>query len=932
VTKKQRQAIAESFTLQFGEPDEGHAASEIDISDDVFVDDNFMWKNATAFLDDALPGKAAAPLEPAAPEPRDAPKVVTASGAAVGAAAFPKVTPVEDDLGQEDNVEPLVVDERQAGAMLRGPQDGVDVSQEDVPDDEQEPMVLDERQMAMVTAPDTAPDGDEAAFDEPDPSALRADPAEAILRRDLRRPRGADAPERVAVSGDDPAGALFVDDDDLSPVPLAAERGTKTPWIIYGTFGLGLAVVGVAAVGMLLQLGKTPAPVGSVTAEAAAPEAGEPAVLASVATTGGAASDGQAAIDQAAAGQGASQIDPQMNVLRLAVGPFVDSESNLSLPQARLANETYGAPVQVAMSEVGTPYVPDLRASLPASVTTEVLQGFDTVTEDIELVTVAADRIELDLSDQQGTGAPVEQVTLASIASVTVDPQVGGDAAPQLASVQSDAPEQNPQEARVSRSLFETITQMSEDAATMDATVLALRPLPGDLGGDAVSLAGFDAPIERAALVPLAQFDLVGETLAGLLKPEAPQSPVVAVRLALAELALAADPQEVATLRVAALAQETQLVQPAAFADVSTPEPNLPTPSIDTSRQLMAAVKLLEEETARVLAGKTARPEELSKAAQLVNGIETPLPVGTDEAAGASLQTVAQGAEAASPAVDTAIEPVKTDVTPTVVAEAEGAAVDVEPRAPLATLDQPQTAVRPQVEIADRPVQEPVQLAQTQGEAEPAPAPEQKAELNALAAIIETPAKWVSEATWTPELGFAVSPIERDGRKVLQVTQATDASVLPDWAATGAEILSVNGNSVESEDALISALLSRDLDADAGLASAVLEIRARAGLDPRMGRVTVPLWRGVTLGDGTKLSVRLDQGKWNTEVLSRETADVEGLRTGDILLRDFATKSKLAGPLDLEEVFEATTEAGETRVEFAVMRDGELASGGVSLK
>jgi len=59
VTRRDKRPAEESFTLQFGEPDEGGGTGEVYSSDNVVIDDHFMWNNTTAFLEDAKNGAAA---------------------------------------------------------------------------------------------------------------------------------------------------------------------------------------------------------------------------------------------------------------------------------------------------------------------------------------------------------------------------------------------------------------------------------------------------------------------------------------------------------------------------------------------------------------------------------------------------------------------------------------------------------------------------------------------------------------------------------------------------------------------------------------------------------------------------------------------------------------------------------------------------------
>jgi len=366
--------------------------------------------------------------------------------------------------------------------------------------------------------------------------------------------------------------------------------------------------------------------------------------------------------------------------------------------------------------------------------------------------------------------------------------------------------------------------------------------------------------------------------------PDLSVAPIVAVRLASADGRVAPDDRSTDSLvDVRAPISRPTLAEPIKIARAAIPEPNLPRPQIDVSGALLLAARAAEAEAARLRAQEAALVREQAaalKAAQAAKDAQ-----------------IARDAEINAPVVETPVVEAPAVEEPVVEEPVVVAIVDQD----LVVTDSPKA-----VEDMIVPVQAEI--------AKPAPSGE-----------------WVAQANWVPALGFSVSEATQNGRGVLEVIEVDESSVLPNWAGNGSSIVSVNGIAVERETAFLDEMLSGAGDATDGEVGATMMIRARPGLNPRTAKIDVPVTRFVRLGDGTELSIRPLGQKWVVEVVSVAKVDLEGLQIGDVLLRDFMTKSNLRTPMALEELFAAMGEAGETRVEFAVMRGGELTSGGVSL-
>lgn len=855
MTRKNRQPVEEAFTLQFGEPDDGVPDSEeVFSSDDPDLDDQFMWRNAAALLmDGGLPpssGEVPETIKDAVADASDAlqgdtpPKTPVQVDADVpgGPAVQDPLYPIEP-IADEFDEEPVVVDERFDEPVLSGPQAQPYVASEP---DADELEVLDERQAAMITTPDAPGDAEQTfvagAIAAGGASELRADPDASVFPRQQQDVPGFH-------EGDEQA-PLFAKDAVEAPTAISPmSTGRKAPWVLYGTLAAGVAVLGVAFVGMILQLDR--------------PQAETPVEIA--ATTGTPAQGNATPI----ADDG--EVEAQMRVLRLAVGPFYDGKSRVQ-PYDGDPLVTYVLPTDISRSMPDAGFVPpEVRQdTVTVATQTETLGDGTAPALEQAVVTVTEDRIEIDLTDEADAEQPLIALNSAAEASTAIDPAVKVADAPELKTLDTPVIE-SPEAARVAQELSAAIEIAEADLRSFQSLWSGVAaPEATSFDGSAPNA---DADVVRAALLNLPAYDLEKASQANFLPPVATRAPLVAVRLVAANSGGATEGIALpAVIGTEQLPSRGSVPEPIS-AQVA-PDPNLPTASIDVSRELAAA-----------LAAKAEAEERL--AAALARASEPP--------------------KAVAPAVTEA--PVIVQQEDVVVA-----APTIEPAPPADTAAQ-----------EEQPVIAAITPEQVTLEAVAAAVPATTQE------TASGPKSWVQSGAWMPDLGIETVQTTLEGRPVLEVIAIKDDSVLPDWVQVGSLLVRVNGEAVGKSADMVAALTDRSRSLETGRVAGLFEIVVRKGLDPRTARIEVPVWRRVVLGDETEVAMRAKGSKWEATVVASGQTQSDGLQSGDILLRDFATKSNLRTPMALEEMFAAMADGDANRVDFAIMRAGELGSGGVSL-
>ena len=184
----------------------------------------------------------------------------------------------------------------------------------------------------------------------------------------------------------------------------------------------------------------------------------------------------------------------------------------------------------------------------------------------------------------------------------------------------------------------------------------------------------------------------------------------------------------------------------------------------------------------------------------------------------------------------------------------------------------------------------------------------------------------VAQARWVPDLGVLVRSTTDNGLPALEITDIQEGASLPEQITSGKIIRSVNGFPVGDLQSLTAALMVW-FDETSDVLKAELAVKGEEGALPDVFSVDVPLWRFVKLENGTEIKISQNKGKWEAEILSSDASVPDGLQRGDILLRDFATQSKLRDPLAVERLIADLDRLNSERVEFAIVRDGQLSSG-----
>ena len=852
MSKKNRLPAEESFTLQFGDPDEGEVSAEEFFSPgDVEFDEQFMWRNAAAGLSE----QAAA----SRPDPSPVPVEMPVQAQPDEATAPDEFEPVDEDVENAfapDVPEAEPLEEARLGAAAALSPEAVQSGDEDA--DFGMPEVIDERQAEMIRAPldRVAPQQAEEAV--PERAALR--PAAPIVAPVPPMPDAITPRARQN-------RALFDNEPELPPASVlaSANQGSKAPWVLYGTLGVGVAVLGIAFVGMTLELTKPSEDAPTIEVAAVAERVTVP-------------QDGVSEGDIAA----------QTKVYRLAVGPFFDSNSRMGTfgQDAEVASS---APVLAQNANPEAPFVADFVTPAPASMPAQTVAALGLETVGNRVVTLGEDRIEIDLTDGENTPEGSAETSGAQ-ASVTIDPKISSQNAPALAATQSGDESQSPAQDFAAAALFEQTMTLSEEINLQNDFLTSQSGVLPEPDAPQLIVAALGNGPKGPKNADMAVFSLQSEIFSAFAPASRATQPVASVLVADGfEAQEAARVGGASGIEVAALQEIKTLDAPVLPNAPEATDAALPAPELDNSRALLAARMRTLELEARQVDGYLARAGAettgvIAEAARL-EAAAAQIQADAAKAALAGLVPLVRAPEAVPQ--DAPVERIAT-ITPIAPKPDDTSQIDVAPTvAPVVAA--PDTTAAPRV--------------------------------------------WLREAQWIPAFDLELTSVDDAGRPELEIAKLTEADYLPDWVGEGARIVSVAGVAASSQSAVMGALLdAAERQAGEGAISVNMEIRARAGLDPRTARVDIPVWRRVVAGDGTVFAVRRDGQKWVARVQTESAAARSDLKVGDILLRDVATKSRLASAEALEDVLSALEADTTAIVEFAIMRGGALASAVLSLE
>ena len=144
------------------------------------------------------------------------------------------------------------------------------------------------------------------------------------------------------------------------------------------------------------------------------------------------------------------------------------------------------------------------------------------------------------------------------------------------------------------------------------------------------------------------------------------------------------------------------------------------------------------------------------------------------------------------------------------------------------------------------------------------------------------------------------------------------------WIKEGTVIYTFNGETLGPEIALSTYILNElNIDPDGYVRATVRYKDPETGTIDR-GLLAVPVFRQVTLADGTILEIAVEDLRWVVRVKDTPT-QTNGLRAGDILLGETSTGIGFLSPEDIATAMDhLTTSLSETAI-FEIRRDGTSA-------
>ncbi|GAB4389020.1 serine/threonine-protein kinase [Albidovulum sp.] len=190
------------------------------------------------------------------------------------------------------------------------------------------------------------------------------------------------------------------------------------------------------------------------------------------------------------------------------------------------------------------------------------------------------------------------------------------------------------------------------------------------------------------------------------------------------------------------------------------------------------------------------------------------------------------------------------------------------------------------------------------------------------AARAPSPMQIVSES-WDVDIPFAFAAKTIRNAEAAVITaldEGLDRAATGDWLAVGVEIFAVNDRPLTAAEGLaerIRETLTVDPD---GRTRAMVRYRSGPGGAFEQGVLTLPIKRRFGLADGTELTARLAGGAWTYAVTKLGEQPEDGLRPGDIVLRETSGDMALDGIDSLEAALRGLVERGQTETQFEVLR------------
>lgn len=178
---------------------------------------------------------------------------------------------------------------------------------------------------------------------------------------------------------------------------------------------------------------------------------------------------------------------------------------------------------------------------------------------------------------------------------------------------------------------------------------------------------------------------------------------------------------------------------------------------------------------------------------------------------------------------------------------------------------------------------------------------------------------------WDVAMPFASEMEQVRNSTTVRLTEITDPEVATKsgaWVAEGTVIYALNGQSLRAGVPLSGHLLdSLTIDPDGYTRASVRYKDVATGRIDR-GLLTVPVKRDIRLADGTTLTYRGSDGGWLVDVVATPQTREDGLRPGDILVRESTTGIGIANEDALAAAFEQLVASDTGTARFIVDRGG----------
>ncbi|MEL7089005.1 MAG: hypothetical protein AAGL98_11290, partial [Planctomycetota bacterium] len=170
-----------------------------------------------------------------------------------------------------------------------------------------------------------------------------------------------------------------------------------------------------------------------------------------------------------------------------------------------------------------------------------------------------------------------------------------------------------------------------------------------------------------------------------------------------------------------------------------------------------------------------------------------------------------------------------------------------------------------------------------------------------------------------------------DGNAATGLVSASWSVDLPFSRDSGVPVVSINGIPIESLDEIDDALRASTDPGEQTEVQVAFGVPSPDGNGVREQITSLPVVYTTALADGTTFETRDVSGKWTTTISSISPLASTDLRAGDVLVAYIPTSSFIGGQPSLQSVLDTELGKGVTQFNFAVMRNGEMWVGSLSV-